>query len=52
MSQDFAADVERHLISAAVPQLILHIRLLHRALSEAGVRIYVKVGTTGTGAWV
>ena len=45
----FEADVEKHLISAAVPQLILHVRLLHRALSEVKARIYVKVGTTGTG---
>jgi hypothetical protein len=46
---ELEADVEKHLISSAVPQLILHIRLLHRALSSAGTRIYVKVGTTGTG---
>ncbi|HMB69011.1 MAG TPA: short-chain dehydrogenase, partial [bacterium] len=44
-----ASDVERHLISASVPQLILHVRLLHRALSTVRTRIYVKVGTTGTG---
>jgi hypothetical protein len=49
VSDAFAADVEKHLISGAVPQLILHVRLLHRALVEAGTRIYVKVGTTGTG---
>jgi hypothetical protein len=49
MSAGFEADVEKHLISASVPQLILHVRLLHRALSEVKARIYVKVGTTGTG---
>lgn len=49
VTDQFAADVEKHLISSAVPQLILHVRLLHRALSEANTRIYVKVGTTGTG---
>jgi hypothetical protein len=48
-SSGFVTDVEMHLISTAVPQLILHARLLHRALSEVGTRIYVKVGTTGTG---
>ena len=42
-------DIERHLISAAVPQLIAHVRILHRALTEASTRIYVKIGTTGTG---
>jgi hypothetical protein len=49
LSTELEADVEKHLISAAVPQLILHIRLLARALAEAGTRIYVKIGTTGTG---
>jgi hypothetical protein len=49
LSPELETDVENHLISASVPQLILHIRLLQRALSEIGTRIYVKVGTTGTG---
>ncbi|MCA9751353.1 MAG: hypothetical protein KC591_04120, partial [Gemmatimonadetes bacterium] len=49
VSDAFAADVEKHLISSATPQLILHVRILHRAMSEAKTRIYVKVGTTGTG---
>ncbi|NNE42952.1 MAG: hypothetical protein HKN12_01975 [Gemmatimonadetes bacterium] len=49
VSDGFAKDVESHLISAAIPQLILHVRLLHRALSLSKTRIYVKVGTTGTG---
>jgi hypothetical protein len=49
VSRAFATDLEKHLISTAVPQLILHIRLLHRALTEVGCRIYLKVGTTGTG---
>jgi hypothetical protein len=49
VSDLFTATVEKHLISGAVPQLILHVRLLHRALAEVGTRIYVKVGTTGTG---
>ena len=49
LSPGFATDVEKHLISASIPQLILHVRVLHRALSDAKTRIYVKVGTTGTG---
>ena len=49
ITDGFATDVEKHLISTSVPQLILHVRLLHRAMTEAGTRIYVKVGTTGTG---
>jgi len=37
------------LISQAIPQLILHVRLLAEAMKRADTRIYVKVGTTGTG---
>lgn len=36
-------------ISQSVPQLIRHAVLVHRAMSEAGTRLYLKVGTTGTG---
>jgi hypothetical protein len=36
-------------ISQAIPQLILHVRLLAEAMKKAETRIYVKVGTTGTG---
>jgi hypothetical protein len=49
IGDDLATDIEKHLIAAAIPQLILHVRLLHRALSEAGCRIYLKIGTSGTG---
>ncbi len=37
------------LISQSVPQLVRHVLLIHRAMSEAGTRLYLKVGTTGTG---
>ena len=37
------------LISQSTLQLIRHVRLLHSALSDVGTRLYVKVGTTGTG---
>ncbi|MHC4954389.1 MAG: hypothetical protein ACYTGZ_10915 [Planctomycetota bacterium] len=42
-------DVESLLVSIEIPQLILHVRLLQAALSEAGSEIYLKVGTMGTG---
>ncbi|RMF52307.1 MAG: hypothetical protein D6746_16845 [Bacteroidetes bacterium] len=42
-------DVSTLLISQATSQLIRHARLLHRAMCEVGTRVYVKVGTTGTG---
>lgn len=42
-------DIEKLLISLSVPQLILHMRILNRALRDASVGIYLKIGTTGTG---
>lgn len=42
-------DVETLILSQAVPQLIRHVQVLHRALQDAGTRLYLKVGTTGTG---
>jgi hypothetical protein len=47
--QALREDVERLLVSLPVPQLILHARILERALREAKPRLYLKVGTTGTG---
>src|SRR5262245_15012733 len=43
------ADLEQFLLSQSVPQLIRHVRYLHRATKEHGTRVYLKVGTTGTG---
>ncbi len=42
-------DVEALILSQAVPQLIRHVLILGRAMHEAGTRLYLKVGTTGTG---
>ncbi|HHO52973.1 MAG TPA: hypothetical protein ENK18_19375 [Deltaproteobacteria bacterium] len=42
-------DLEHFLLSQSVPQLIRHVRFVHRATSEHGCRVYLKVGTTGTG---
>lgn len=36
-------------LSQAVPQLIRHVILILRAMEEAGTRLYLKIGTTGTG---
>jgi hypothetical protein len=41
--------VRELLISQGVPQIARHILILHRALESSSVRVYVKVGTTGTG---
>jgi len=40
---------ETLLVSQSIPQLIRHTQLLHRAMVETGTRLYIKVGTTGTG---
>jgi hypothetical protein len=40
---------ETLLLSQSVPQLIRHVLLLNRAMREVGTRLYLKVGTTGTG---
>jgi hypothetical protein len=43
------ADLETFLLSQSVPQLIRHVRFVHRATTEYQTRVYLKVGTTGTG---
>ncbi len=40
---------ETLLVSQSIPQLIRHTQLLYRAMVDCSTRIYVKVGTTGTG---
>ena len=42
-------DFEALLISQSIPQLVRHVLLIHRAMSEAKTRLYLKIGTTGTG---
>jgi hypothetical protein len=37
------------LISQSVPQLVRHALMVHRAMIEAQTRLYLKIGTTGTG---
>jgi hypothetical protein len=44
-----ADDIETLILSLAIPQLIRHVTILLRALREAGTRMYLKVGTSGTG---
>lgn len=44
-----AEEVERLLTSLYVPQLVRHLQILHHSLRDAKVRVYLKVGTSGTG---
>ncbi|MCL5021662.1 MAG: short-chain dehydrogenase [Bacteroidetes bacterium] len=41
--------VERLLCTLYTPQLIRHVQILYRSMHDAGTRIYVKIGTSGTG---
>lgn len=47
------SDIERNignlLISQSTAQLVRHVQILHRAMCEVKTRLYLKVGTTGTG---
>lgn len=47
--RDFEQNVSMLLVSQALPQLIRHVQVLHRAMREVGTRLYLKIGTTGTG---
>ncbi|HYP28066.1 MAG TPA: hypothetical protein VE262_15230 [Blastocatellia bacterium] len=47
--KSFERTLETLLVSQSIPQLIRHTQLLYRAMVEVGTRVYVKVGTTGTG---
>lgn len=40
---------ESLVISQAVPQLVRHMILMLRAMDQVGTRLYLKIGTTGTG---
>ncbi len=42
-------DLEALLLSQSTPQIIRHVRILHRATTECETKVYLKVGTTGTG---
>lgn len=42
-------NVRQLLLAQGVPQIARHVLILQRALEDAGVSVYVKVGTTGTG---
>ncbi len=41
--------METLLIEQSVPQLVRHVFIIQRAMTEAHTRLYIKVGTTGTG---
>ena len=42
-------DVERHLATMYLPQMIRHVQISLEGMRRAGTTIYVKIGTAGTG---
>ena len=40
---------EEVLVSQSVPQLVRHVLLINKAMREENTRLYLKIGTTGTG---
>jgi hypothetical protein len=47
--EDLAAETEKLLCTQYIPQLIRHIQFLYNSMNEAKTKIYIKVGTSGTG---
>jgi NAD(P)-dependent dehydrogenase (short-subunit alcohol dehydrogenase family) len=43
------ADIEAHLTTLYLPQLIRHVQVLLHGMRKAGSQVYLKVGTSGTG---
>ena len=41
--------IERHLLTLYVPQLIRHMQIFVEGMHKAGTQAYVKIGTSGTG---
>ena len=42
-------EVEKHLATSYLPQLIRHVQISLRGMTEVGTRVYLKIGTVGTG---
>lgn len=49
ISKTIDRQVSELIISQSTAQLIRHAQLLHKAMCNVGTRLYLKVGTTGTG---
>lgn len=46
---DSGEDVDDLLAAQAIPMLVRHVQLASQAMIQAGTKVYVKIGTTGTG---
>ncbi len=47
--EELATETEKLLCTVYVPQLIRHIQILYNSMQEMGTKIYIKIGTSGTG---
>ncbi|MEW6193951.1 MAG: short-chain dehydrogenase [Bacteroidota bacterium] len=47
--QDIAAETEKLLCTMYIPQLIRHVQILFNSMNQTNTKIYVKIGTSGTG---
>jgi len=48
-AEDMIAETEKLLCTLYIPQLIRHIQILYASMNHANTKIYVKIGTSGTG---
>lgn len=44
-----SSNIEKLLVTQYVPQLIRHIQILYEAMKRSATKVYVKIGTSGTG---
>lgn len=49
VADELPLDLEAGLLSQGIPQIIRHVRFLYQASCDAKTRLYLKIGTTGTG---
>lgn len=48
-ANDIATETEKLLCTIYIPQLIRHVQILFNSMNHAKTKIYVKIGTSGTG---
>ena len=48
-TEDIIEETEKLLCTQYIPQLIRHIQLLYASMSKINTKIYIKIGTSGTG---
>ncbi|RMD49513.1 MAG: short-chain dehydrogenase [Ignavibacteria bacterium] len=48
-AENLIDETEKLICTLYVPQLIRHIQVMYNSMTEAGTKIYIKIGTSGTG---